>query len=136
MQLEGCAKISGQAGEVGQGVPSRRFQDHLYGSRCFGASMVAEHAEASGELVGDGEGFVSRCFGEEAGGGLGCGAVEEIETLPQERELPLPESGEEGFDFFVVVDHVSREAATDEMVKRGRMVSLSSPGCPRFVWRG
>jgi hypothetical protein len=62
---------------------------------------MAEHAEIAGELVGDGQSLEPRCFGEDAGGGFGRCAVEEIETLAKGGEMAPPEIGEEGFDFYV-----------------------------------
>jgi hypothetical protein len=100
---ERSAKIAGQAGEGGQGFRSWGFENLLHCSGDFCGLCVAEHAEIAGEFVGDGQSFESRCFGERAGGGFGCGSVEEIETFAESGEMALPEVGEKCFDFSVVV---------------------------------
>ena len=71
----------------------------FYLPRSVGPLLVAEHAKAAGELMGDGDGFSSQRFGEGTRGGLGGGMVEKIEAFLQQGELALPETGETGFDF-------------------------------------
>jgi hypothetical protein len=88
---EGFTEVGGQRTERGQSFGRGGLEDALHFGGEFGALLVAVHAERAGQLVGDIEGFDAGGFGESAGGSSEAELVHQIETLPNGREIFLPE---------------------------------------------
>lgn len=90
---EGAAELACQGGKGG-GVGGGGVEVPFEFAGQAGAFVEAEHAEGSGELVGDGGGLRLEGWCEGSGGGGGGGLVEEGQALSGLGEEALPETGQ------------------------------------------